>query len=308
MKRRTILIFTVCCILSVAALFAGGSSLNMIMLPFSLTAQLLRTLSLSGSAGNIASIILFILVGLFPLLFKIRRKWYTEDILLFLASISSWYALYNLINPALRPATLGGEVGEFILAGTVYSILICWGVVRLMKHCKNADQSVIYNALEIFLLICAAERTFAIVSRFAGLLSTAGVVAETNTMPGVNLVPTYLFLVAGFAVAVLEYGLNAFVLYLGAKLVRKLKTDPYSEECTGEAKGVSNWCARALVIITASHMLLNLAQVFLARFIHRLVAQFQLPVLSLAVVFALMALSGLLSRGKAIKDDNDLFI
>lgn len=310
MKRRPfyVLLAVFLLLAIVSAVLGTGSSLDLIVLPFSLTAALLRTLSLSGTLGNIAAILLFVLLGLLPLLFKIKRKWRKEDLMLLLCSMTIWYALYYMINPALRPGTLGGDVGEFILAGTVYSVLILWAVIKLMDHCKKADTAAIYRALEIFLLICAAERACAVVTRFFGSFASIETVKAANTMPGLDLAPTYLFLFLGFAVAAIEYILNASAFYLGAKLVSQLRLDPYSSASAAASAKATALCRRALIIITATNLALNLSQVLFASHIHSLAAQFHFPVQSIAVVFALLVLSSLLAQGKELKEDNDLFI
>ena len=61
-------------------------------------------------------------------------------------------------------------------------------------------------------------------------------------------------------------------------------------------------------MILLSHTALNLAQAIFASHIHQLSAHFRFPLLSLAILFALMVLSGLLKKGQQLQEDNDLFI
>lgn len=308
-KNLSVLVFAaVVVLLCISFSTLGINSLSLITLPFVLAAKGLRALSLSGTVGNILAILLFAALGLLPLLIKVRKKWHREDLLLPLCSMAILYALYYLINPGLRAGVLGGSVGELVLCGTVWSVLLCWSVIKLMQQYNSADTPAVHRALEIFLSICAAERALAVVLRFFGFLSAVETVASGNTMPGLDLTPTYVFLFLSFAVDALEYGLNAFVLLLGAKLVGQLRADPYSSESEAASGKASLWCKRSLVIITASNMALNLGQVLFASRLHNLAAQFSFPILSMAIVFALLVLSGLLSRGRELKEDNDLFI
>jgi len=295
-------------LLIISCLFDGSSMLNLITLPFTLIAAFLRYLSLSGTVGNIISILLLICVGLLPFLAKAKQRWHKEDLLLALCSVTIWYALYYLINPTLRPWTLGGEVGTFILCGTVFSVLILWGILKLMNCCRMKKSDTIYHALEAFLLICAAERCCAVVPRFFGVLTSIRTIAAANTMPGLNLIPTNIFLFLGFAVAATEYILNAAAFFHGAQLVYQLRCDPYSKSSTIASEKAANLCRKALVIITATNTALNLLQILFAKHIHSLAAQLRFPVSSIAIVFALLALSSLLGKGRAIKEDNDLFI
>lgn len=308
LSKNSALIGAVCAVM-LAALFAGGIlGKDFLSLPFTLIAAGLRLLSLSGSIGNIFAIILLVLLGFSPLLLKRRRKWQAEDLLLVLAVVLIWYALYYLINPGLLPVVLGGGIGELILSGSVYSVVLSWGVIRLVKHQNSADNTSPYRVLRIFLILCAVSHLLSITVEFSSFLTHLRVVDQTNTMMGVNLAPTHLFLFLRFVSTAGQHLLNGWILWLGAKLVARLQADPYSEESGSASRKAVVWCKRALVIITLSDTALNLAQVFFAPYLHQLAAQFTFPLSSLAVIFAMMVLSNILVKGKALKDDNDLFI
>lgn len=310
MKKKLLpwLLVVLVLVLLGAYLTGNASVLNPITVPFILAGMLLRWLSLSGIAGNLVSIALYLAIGLLPFTFKFKKGWHKEDLVLALSSVAVWYALYYFINPSLRPLTLGGEVGQFVLAGTVYSLWILWGILRLMKHYSKANADTIYQALEIFLLICTVERCCAVVTRFLSFLSSVKSIAAANTMPGLDLTATNVFLFLGFAVAATEYLFNAAAFYLGAKLTAQLRLDPYSKESEAASVKTVKLCRAALVTITATNAALNLLQVLSAPYLHSLAAQLHFPVTSIAVVFALLVLSSLLGKGRAIKEDNDLFI
>ena len=112
------LLLFICLGAAVLLLVLGGELLglegilSLLCLPFVLCARGLRWLSLSGSAGNIVAILLLILMGLCPLLLKLRQKWTAADLLLVLTCISIWAAEYYLINPALLPVALSGRIGQ----------------------------------------------------------------------------------------------------------------------------------------------------------------------------------------------------
>ena len=241
-------------------------------------------------------------------LLKGKGKWKAEDTLLLLASVLTWYAVYYLINPGLRPIILGGSAGEVVLCGSVYSVLLSWGVIRLVKSFESDGGVSAYSALRIFLALCAASHLLSVAMEFSGLLVQMRAVRETNTMMGLNLLPTYLFLGIRFAVTAMQNLFNGWILWLGVRLVEQLQNDPYSEGSAAASARITLWCKRALVVITLSDMLMNLAQVFFASSLHRLAAQFSFPLSSIAVIFAMMVLSHLLVKGKELKDDNELFI
>lgn len=295
-------------LLIVCRLLIPSAQHSILTAPFVLSAMGLRALSLSGTWGNLAAILLFAVTGLLPLLPVLRRKWCKEDVLLPLCSLSLWYALYHLINPALLPVVLSGSTGQMILCGCVYSTILCWGILRLMRWCGKAGSDSIYQALRIFLYILMAEFAFSIFTAFTSLWESIGAVKESNTMPGLDLAPTYLFLGLSTAATVTEYALDAFVMVRAVRLLWQLEQDPYSEACCLASQRTTAACRVALVTIALSSTALTVLQVLFASRLHSLAATFRVPVTSMALVFALMALNRLLSEGRLLKEDNELFI
>ena len=309
-KPLVLVVFCGVALLLVLATQALGleGSLSLLCLPFILCARGLRWLSLSGSIGNIAAIALLGLLSLTPLLLKIRRKRNSWDLLLVLACFAILGAEYYLINPGLLPLTLRNQVGQLLLCGLVYELVLCWAVVRLLKATDTMDSRQYLRALEIFLWLCAAECVLTVVLCFTSLPGAIRELRESNTMPGLKLTPTYIFMTLTHAVTALEYGLDALVLGLGAGLLKVLAKGPYSETAVMATEKVSLWCRRSLLIILLSHTALNLGQTLFAARLHQLSAGFSFPILSLAIVFSLLALSGLLKKGQQLQEDNDLFI
>ena len=98
----------------------------------------LRTLSLSGSAGNVLAFLLYTLISLLPLflpglwLWRRKRRLWGADLLLPLLSAYTFYLLYVFINPALfyarMPKGLKGEAGlpclKAVYAGLWLSMLL----------------------------------------------------------------------------------------------------------------------------------------------------------------------------------------
>lgn len=283
-------------------------SLSLICLPFLLAAKGLRALSLSGSIGNLAAIVLLAAMGLLPLLLKGKEPWNVWDLLLGLTACAIWYGEYYLINPALLPPILSGTVGQLVLCGGIYSLLLSWAVVRLLKATSAMDSRQLLRALEIFLWICAGECVLSAFAALSALPEAYQALRDANTMPGLDLKPTYVFLTLSQGISALEYCLDAWVLFLGAGLFRTLEAGLYTETAVAAGDRVGLWCRRSLLIIVLSNTALNLGQILFASRLHDLSAAFRLPVLSLAIVFALLVLSGLLHRGRQLQEDNELFI
>ena len=291
-----------------SGILGAENSLAALCLPFTWGAAGLRKLSLSGSLGNAVAIVLLVVVGLLPLALKWKKSWGPEDALLIFTSIAIWYTLYVLINPYILPDILSGTLGETLLCGSCYSLFLSWAVLRLRSTRTMTGENFI-KALGIFLYLCAATQVFLIASRASGLVTSWKLLESGNTMPGQILLPSYLFLIVGFLVSVLEYGLNGWLLLLGARLTKDLSQDPYGEAACRKAEGLCAWCRRTLAVVLLSQTALNVAAVIFASRIYYLVGiGFRLPISSMALVFALLVLASLLRRGQQLQEDNQLFI
>lgn len=284
-----------------------GSILLLGSLPFSLLGNGLRALSLSGEGGNAAAIVIYVLVCLLPLVPLLRKNRSRTDWVLALGSPVLFYVLYLMINPGLLPAGMGSDVGKMILSGTVYSVFLTWGALRLLHWGQGRSDG--YRALRVLLAACAAVYIVAGFGVGAGELKAQILAVRSgNTMPGQNLTVTYGFLTALFAVQALEFFLDASLMLRGIGLARCLEQDPYSE-CSVAASDVLSKAAQgALTVILLSNMGLNIAQVLAASRLYHIDASVRIPVFSTALCFGCMVLTRLLSRGKEIKEENDLYI
>ena len=118
---------------------------------------------------------------------------------------------------------------------------------------------------------------------------------------------TVVFLSMSGLVLATEKGLCAWVLLKGARLLEKLEQDPFSADCLEAASDVSAACRNALAIICLSVLALNLGQL-LSPMLMNISVSVNFPVMGLAVCFSMLAVTKLLVRGKALKDESDLFV
>lgn len=286
-----------------------GGVLNLLALPFSVVGQGLRTLSLSGGMGNGLAVVLYVLICLLPLALGFKRKWHREDGLLVLATGVMFYVMYGIINPGTLPALLQNFVGQMQLCFAVYSVLVAWGVLKLLRVSDRVRQENIYRALRIFLLIVAVELVAVSVGLgWQELLDKIETLKAGNTWPGTDLVPTYVFLSLRYLATAVEYGLDALVLLSGVELLTELERDAYSQGCVAAADRTVVWCKRTLAAATVLNLAMNLGQVFCARWLRDSDVSLRLPVMSMAIAFGAMALTRLLVQGRALKEDNELFI
>ncbi len=285
------------------------STTELLALPFTAFGGFLRELSLSGDVGNVAAIGLLVAVCSVPVgLWLCRRRWLADRLLLVLAAVLG-YVLYFMVNPGLRPYTMQNVVGDAIYAGAVWSVLISWAVLRLLYSSGEILEGNIYRALGIFLTILSLQ--FLVDGVGLGLLrfrESLDALYEGNTMPGVRLGGSVFFLFLDYLAQVVEKGCLASILNKATDLLRELETDPYSEATVRAGNQLSRWCKNTLIGVTILDLALNLGQVLFAGHLHQLNLTVRIPVASLAIAFGVLALSRLLVAGKALKDDNDLFI
>jgi hypothetical protein len=277
-------------------------------LPFVAAGWCLRTLSLSGGAGNVISIILYAMICAVPLGFWWRSRRRTEDALLVLLSGVLAVVLYYMINPNLRQSVMQNEVGDAVYAGAVWSTLMTWGVLKLLYTGAWNREKNVYRALRIFLLLCAAS---CLVDCFG--TGTARIVHNLRLRQAVNGSLDYTgldmaFLMLTYLAAAVEKGLCAWVLYRGVGLLRELEEDPFGAGCVAAAERVSGSCRDCLTVMSLTALALNIAQILLAPLLRNISVSVSIPVLGMAVCFALLSVTRLLVRGKELKDDNDLFV
>ena len=287
---------------------AGSGVMGALALPFVAAGWCLRTLSLSGGVGNVISIILYALFCAVPLGFWWRSRRRTEDALLVLLSGVLAVVLYYMVNPNLRQSVMQNEVGDAVYAGAVWSTLMTWGVLKLLYTGAWDRERNVYRALRIFLLLCAAS---CLVDCFG--TGTARIFHNLRLRQAVNGSLDYTgldmaFLVLTYLAAAVEKGLCAWVLYRGAALLEELERDPFGAGCVAAAERVSGSCRDCLTVMSLTALALNIAQILLAPLLRNIAVSVNIPVLGMAVCFAMLAVTKLLVRGKELKDDNDLFV
>ena len=244
-------------------------------------------------------------------LWLIRRKdGLLGNCLLIVASLLMLRVMWLMVNPGQMIPVLCNETGMAIHAGAVYSVLITWGLLKLLRSADHTVQERIYDALRIFLIICAVQFAMeGIGFGFGAYREKMNSITGGNTaLRDSQLMPTILFLTLEYCLCMLEHLMIAWILMLGVKLIERLEEDPYSADCQKMAQVIFSWCRKAIPIVAVSNMILNVGQVLLAPILVNVSMELRIPVLSLAVTFGIMALTRLLAQGKAIKDDNDLFI
>ena len=211
-----------------AAAPTGGDLLLTMALPFTAAGDVLRKLSLSGSVGNLGAIGLYVMLCAAPLLLIRRGDGRRQNLLLVVASFVRFWVMWLMVNPGQMPATMRNEVGKAIYAGSVYSVMITWGVLKIMDKTDLTVKDKIYETLRIFLLICAGLFVFVGLGMGVGEFRAQLDATESgNTaLSDMQLMPSIIFITLDFCYGLLENLAVAWVLVLGTKLLEALEQDP----------------------------------------------------------------------------------
>lgn len=193
-------------VLARAQLPVGFSTI--IAFPFQPIALGLRQLSLSGSAGNLAAICLYVILGLCPLLPLLRKKRLPEDSLLVVFSGLLLLSLYCMVNPGLLSRWSSNPLGssfEAPLLGTIlYSVLATYGILRLIRCFFNADRAALLRYLDLLLYLLGLLLLYLIFgSCLSGLTDRLDAVRKANQGNEHLLGATNVFLALQYLVNIL---------------------------------------------------------------------------------------------------------
>ena len=321
MKTKTLYILlvvfaAVCAVLGAMPGIAEEAFTSVIAFPLEQTALILRWLSLSGSAGNTAAIVIYVIVCLLPaavMLFWMRKHgFHGEDSLIFILSAVLFAVVYFMINPALLMESYGADFGvvlRAILGGVCWSIVISWAVLRLLRRSAEAERGQVQRNLRVVLILLAFVFTaVAFGGGVSGFVDSAEALKAGNTAQWVDLSTSYIFLALQALVNALPYVLDAVVAVKGARLLGAMDLDRYSAETVEQAEKLSSFSVLSLRVTVIVSLLFNLLQLVSIKRLYVVNMSVTLPLVSIAFMLAVVLLSRLVRENKALKDDNDLFI
>lgn len=280
----------------------------------------LRQLSLSGAGGNVLAWALVLLVSCLPLLLLVlppnrgRRHW--EDAMLPISSL----LLIGLAFCAANPSYLNGDFGTtwLIAAAVVWvSLLVFWGVLRLLRGMEEAPLERLSGVLRILLVGCAALLVFAAASRGSGaVVEIKDFQQDWTLFLAVVSVPEPTGLTADqflvLALPLLELIpdlLGAWMLLLAADLTTALAREPFGEESVGQCVTTARWSRLAIQATLVLALGVNLVK--LARYdslITEVKVSLDLPLIPLILSAALYLLCRCVQRGRELQEDNDSII
>ena len=309
----------VCVIFCVLGTISGENVADMMAFPFVPIGTGLRTLSLSGSVGNIVAIILYGGISLLPLgivLFHVKKKiLHAEDTLLVALCPLLFAVLYEMINPGsiiMGPEELGmlsSEVRNGMLGCIVYSLLVGCLVLRALRLFFGVGRLKLQKYLFILLGFLNMILVYLV---FGGCLQKflqtmeSTKAANQGTEDGLTL--TYVILVLQMLTDALPYVLDMVIVFACQRMLLELQKDAYSEETMEAAGKLTKVCGMSLKVTILSIAAFNILQLLCAKHLRVINGFVNIPILSIVLVLTALLVAKLVTEGKQLKDDNDMFI
>jgi hypothetical protein len=320
MKHKSFYIFLGCEAIACMMLHFSRRALpqifsSILAFPFEQTGILLRILSLSGSSGNLISIVFYSVICLVPviilLLLSKKRRLYPEDALLAVLSAVLFAVIYYMINPGLlgKLFLMGQRVGKAMLGGIAYSVIAGYLLIRILRLFFTADNTRLQKYLLILLYIVNIIIVLIVFGvQFSNLLDSFEQLRADNKGNEHLLGASYVFLVLRYIVDAIPNLLIIPVVTSGQNLLSELSADRYSEQTAVCAVKLSRICGLALIITVLSTVGLNLLQLVFIRKLSVVSSSVNIPVFSVAFVLAALLLAQFIRENKQLKEDNDMFI
>ncbi len=281
--------------------------------PFQQMGLGLRWLSLSGWAGNLAAIVLYLLICLSPVAYLIFRKdRRREDWLLLVLTVLLFPVLYLMVNPQLMGSWLGqvyAMVGSQMLGIALWSVLGGWAFLKVLNLCFRAGESRLLDWLRWLIYgYCGLLVLNVSGIRLAGLQTTLEAFAQSNqgTIQGIEL--THVFFVVQYLVDILPDLLLIWVLLDACGVLEILKTEGYTEKLTQRAEGLSRKCAAMLTLSTLTNVAFNLVQLLLLKNLRNVSTVTTLPLESLLFAVGLLVIARFIRAHQQLQAENDSFI
>lgn len=278
--------------------------------PLEQIAYTLRLLSLSGSIGNIAAIILYVVISLLPLLALLKKQRHWEDWFAVLLSFQLFLSLYCMINPGLISQKLilplGEQAEKAMLGGMFYSLLVSHLVLKLVRSFFATNQPGLIRYLQILLYgLCALLVYLVFAEELSALMNAIDALKTSNKGNEHLLGTSYVFLFLQYLLVVIPYLLDIAIVFYIKNL---LHAEPHSEHAVTAVEQLSKFCRFSLVLMVVSHTVYQIAQLLFLKNIHQSSVTVSLPLFSLLFVLTVLLASQYIKENKALKDDNDMFI
>lgn len=292
--------------------------MNAVTFPWEQAGRWLRSLSLSGSAGNTAAWILYLSIGILPLAVMLflsaRHQAEKCDWLLPILSAALYTGLWFFINPSymdlyLTPIPTGG-LAKYTLAAVIDSLLLTWILLRVISRQKQWSRRRLLPGLRfllyLYLLVLTAESLWLCSRDF---ITACRELEQNNSAISQSLLTAnILFLALRGIVQLIPYLSEIILLAIAARFLRCFEKEAFGSQTSAWLERLKVCSSCLLTLILLSNVGFSILQLLCARFILSASHTLVFPLSKLLVISGLCMLSLFYLDSKRLKEDNDMFI
>ena len=288
--------------------------------PFELLGDGLRSLSLSGTVGNIAAIIIYCLLSLIPafiwIILKNKKHLVKIDGFLIILSGVLFFIIYYLINPTLF---MINGIASVTLAFLFYSLLVGYLVLRGITVWSKSDTVGLQNGIRLLIYLLMISLIGAIlIECVVNLPQAIQTLKDKNTavtdpwsmygtnMPGLSV--TIVFLVLRSVVTVIPCIWEIVILTIILDIVKELGENRYSEKVINGFEKLGNICKQMLVATVGLNMGYAVLQVVFRNRLYEINMDVNVPIASIVLVLAVMLVAKYMKETQKMKEELDMFI
>ena len=299
--------------------FFGGFT-SLAAFPFEQAGYVLRQMSLSGTAGNAAAIVLYLTLGLLPclawLLLKKQGRLLAVDHLLPALSVLLLAVIYYMVNPGLIVSAVPGT-GKWLLGCTFYSALSGYLVIRVLAVCRRARPETLESVLQgllgflkmVFVYLIFGQNLDRLLNSLRDMGNVSGGLYADGAAQGAQSVGlTCLFFGLGYLVDVLPYVFDLGIVFWAGRLLAALKADRWGDAAAELADRLAGFCAKALGITAGADVMFNVLQVLFGAGLYRMDLVIHVLVLSILFVLAALLSARYIREAQKLKKEHDLII
>ncbi len=313
---------------ALAAALAGSSAGGGGLALLSGAGKALRALSLSGALGNLCAWALVFLLSappaLWMLLHRRRHGARRADYLAVLSALlllGGWYALANPTLLGGAPALLPGS-WSLLFWAAAGSVLVCWAVLRMLDRLEHSGLETLSSALSILLTGLAALMVFsAVFAACAALFSLEGQARGDSNSDWFLLNPAFsqepgaartggsaLLTAAVVVLDLIPNLMGAAVLLWGTAFTDELGRETFGAAALALCEKTAAGCRRVVQASVGLAVCSNLLQLLAAPQALSVSLSVHIPLTTLLLSAALLALCRCLQRGRELQQDSDSII
>lgn len=278
--------------------------------PYAQLGALLRGLSFSGTAGNIAAWALLILIACLPMIWLIyartKRAWRAEDGLPALIACLLVPALYGAVNPEWLAGALGfpeASLAVAAVAACLNALWIAYIALRVLRRTRENGEQALLKDMDVILLAGMAALVAAAFCGVPAALRGQLAQAAAGNTGGLGMTKTLIFW--GALVDEIPLMGDFWALAEARRLVCARRA---GEAGLREAEALARRSSLAIAATVLSQAALNLVVALTARWNRAIQLNVNLPVGELTIALALMLAARGIAENKRLRDDSALFI